>query len=165
MIYPINQSNTTFKGFYLSSKTKFSDSQKRVINDIQEKLKDRTNDDFLFEQGNTKDSVSLNKVFDMRELGVDTEEPVNVYSTKLYIGTYDEFTPFEYKDYKSVIKKNEKNLYAQFVLWGLGIAMILFSAKYLPKSETNPYNSKENTTILKKSISDTLKSVKDTIKF
>ena len=120
MVNAIN--NVNFKAIYTPRFTKFSDSQQRVYEDIQNKLKDkRTN--FLVESAEN-DSVNLSEIIGVKETGVGLDKKIS-YKRAIKIGRYDENCLFEMKDYKKYIKEQVNDLLGLLAFAGIFISGML----------------------------------------
>lgn len=100
MIKPINN-NINFKGFYSLKNTNFSESQKRVIENIKTTLGNKIdNGDYLVTPGAIKDSVELTHIVTGYKFhGNGLDETVSFHrGADKFIGTYNEEYPFKIED-------------------------------------------------------------------
>lgn len=160
--------NISFKAiYYESDKSMFSDSQKRVADDIEQKLATKAKkNNYLIERSGKK--VKLAQLFGV-EINPKNNEEIG-YVKSITVGKYDDSHPFILKDSDTVIPKYRKKLaltYFTAILTMLGA----FAASALIMVNGNKNNSVAQTekvvTIAKDSLQtlkqDSLKIAKDSL--
>ena len=122
MINNINSVN--FKGIVYGGHRDFSESQKKVANDIQTKLgKKAEKNDFLI-KALADDIVELSEVYNVKKVGTGINKEIQ-YSKVVYIGKYDEKHPFELEDYNYALKNKAKDFKAIMLLALVYVATFL----------------------------------------
>lgn len=126
---------TSFKRVYFIKEANFTESQLRVIEDINSKV-DKKSDYFVKPLAN--DVVELSEIYNAKEVGTGVDKRFT-YKDPLIIGRYDEKHPFELKDVKYAVKQS--NIHA----WAFSLACLGFIASILViplaqkcKPEPNP---------------------------
>ena len=84
---------TSFKRVYFTKEDNFTESQLRVIEDINSKV-DKKSDYFVKPLAN--DVVELSEIYEAKEVGTGVDKRFT-YKDPLIIGRYDEKHPFELK--------------------------------------------------------------------
>lgn len=95
---------TSFKAIYKPIGVEFSESQKKVIKDIENKV--NPNEDFYVEYGTKRDSVELSKLGGFTKDALKSEK--TGWQKQIYIGTYDENKLFPIEDLKTAEKEQKK---------------------------------------------------------
>ena len=118
-------SQTSFKGVYSPKGIRFSESQKKVIDDIKNKV--NPNEDFFVEYGVRDNSIELFKLEGRTRDALDAEK--TGWKKQLYIGTYSENCLFKQKDLEEVKKEQLKNnilgTFTGVVILGMMLTIIL----------------------------------------
>lgn len=112
---------TNFKAIYKPIGVEFSESQKKVIKDIENKV--NPNEDFYVEYGTKRDSVELSKLGGFTKDALDAEK--TGWKKKLYIGTYSENYLFNLEDIENVKREQRKKDIGGILTGVLIIGMML----------------------------------------
>ena len=160
-------SNINFKHVYTSRFTQLSESQNKVVEDIKSKLGTERSrkKDFLIKAKNN-DCVELSRVYCVENEGYGKHRHFS-YVKEVPIGTYSEEMPFEFEDYKKVMKKNRKNTLNTLVL-GFGLFGIVFGGLVASTTKKINTSTEKVMTIAKDSIQtlkkDSLQISKDSMR-
>ena len=161
MIQPIN--NISFKAIW-EKPHNYSIQQHRTIREIKAKIGERAlENDYMIEPGSREDKVLL---YQLKDLKTSNGTKLS-YSKKIYVGAYNEETPFGVKDLKEpdkYLNPQNYNKSAMLVMVALGVfAATLFAI--LPKKQINHTQEKSIEQITKPAIDSLQKIKKDTINF
>ena len=124
MIKAINSTN--FKSVIVPKYPKLSESQEKVLEDIRTKLGDKAEKKHFLITPLKDDVVELSQVYNVKNIGNGIDKKIQ-YSDSLLIGRYNEETPFEMKDLKTVQKEQLKSLLGVLAPTFLIISIILMS--------------------------------------
>lgn len=102
----LNINHMSFQAIHKPRDIKFSDSQKKVIKDIENKI--TPNMDLYVEPGAYKDAVELSKITNLTKDANKTKSNHIKQINLSYIGTYDEEHLFDLKDLTKNEKKNKR---------------------------------------------------------
>lgn len=153
-------SNINFKAVGLVKQSQFSESQRKVAEDIQKRLgKKGERYDFIIEPL-SNDIVELSEVYRVKEVGAGIDKCIQ-YSNPLLIGRYDENHPFEMKDYKQVHRDLDSRLFGMFTLAATFFAAVLLLAPLDRAKKDAVVKQPEKVVTVAK---DSLKTLKDTLK-
>lgn len=121
-----------FKSIIVPKYQTLSDSQEKVLKDIQTKLGDKAKKQHFLIKPLQNDIVELSKVRNVKNVGNGIDKKVQ-YSDELFIGKYDEEHPFKIKDLQDVQKEQFKGLLGVLAPTLLIIGIILMSSLGLKK--------------------------------
>ena len=124
MIKAINSTN--FKSVIVPKYPKLSESQEKVLEDIRTKLGDKAEKKHFLITPLKDDVVELSQVYNVKNIGNGIDKKIQ-YSDSLLIGRYNEETPFEMNDLKTVQKEQLKSLLGVLAPTFLIIGIILMS--------------------------------------
>ena len=124
MIKAINSTN--FKSVIVPKYPKLSESQEKVLEDIRTKLGDKAEKKHFLITPLKDDVVELSQVYNVKNIGNGIDKKIQ-YSDSLLIGRYNEETPFEMSDLKTVQKEQLKSLLGVLAPTFLIIGIILMS--------------------------------------
>ena len=124
MIKAINSTN--FKSVIVPKYPKLSETQEKVLEDIRIKLGDKAEKKHFLITPLKDDVVELSEVYNVKNIGNGIDKKIQ-YSDSLLIGRYNEETPFEMSDLKTVQKEQLKSLLGVLAPTFLIIGIILMS--------------------------------------
>ena len=119
-------SSTNFKSVIVPKYPKLSESQEKVLEDIRTKLGDKAEKKHFLITPLKDDVVELSQVYNVKNIGNGIDKKIQ-YSDSLLIGRYNEETPFEMNDLKTVQKEQLKSLLGVLAPTFLIIGIILMS--------------------------------------
>ena len=129
---------TNFKGVYSPRGVRFSESQKKVIDDIKNKV--NPNEDFFVEYGIRDNSIELSKLEGRVRDALDVEK--TGWKKQLYIGTYSENNLFNLEDIENVKREQRKRdiggILTGVVILGMMSTIILGYRKNAKTKDTIP---------------------------
>ena len=164
MVNAIN--NVNFKSVIITKYPPLSDSQEKVVRDIQTKLGDKAEKKHFLITPLKDDVVELSQVYNVKNTGSGIDKKVQ-YSDPLFIGRYNEEHPFEIDDLKTIQKEQLKSLLGVLAPTVLIIGIILISALGL-KKQPQEQSLEKITTMAKDSMQtlkqDTFQITKDSLK-
>ena len=131
-------SQTSFKGVYSPKGIRFSESQKKVIDDIKNKV--NPNEDFFVEYGVRDNSIELFKLEGRTRDALDAEK--TGWKKQLYIGTYSENHLFNLEDIENVKREQRKRdiggILTGVLILGMMSTIILGYRKIAKTKDTIP---------------------------
>lgn len=136
MIKSINSTN--FKSVIIPKYPKLSESQEKVVEDIRTKLGDQAEKKHFLITPLKDDVVEVSRVYNVKDIGNGIDKKIQ-YSDPLLIGRYNEETPFEIRDLKTVQKEQLISLLGVLAPTLLIIGTILmstFGLKKQPQEQT-----------------------------
>ena len=136
MIKAINSTN--FKSVIVPKYPKLSETQEKVLEDIRIKLGDKAEKKHFLITPLKDDVVELSEVYNVKNIGNGIDKKIQ-YSDSLLIGRYNEETPFEMSDLKTVQKEQLISLLGVLAPTLLIIGTILmstFGLKKQPQEQT-----------------------------
>ena len=159
---------TNFKGVYSPRGVRFSDSQKKVIDDIKNKV--NPNEDFFVEYGVRDNSIELFKLEGRTRDALDAEK--TGWKKQLYIGTYSENYLFNLEDIENVKREQRKRdiggILTGVLILGMMSTIILGYRKIAKTKDTIPVVKEQVVNPIKDSLQrvgkDTLDLTKQLIK-
>lgn len=151
MIDSVN--NINFKAIYTPKKSKLTNIQKDIIEDIKIKLGEQKDKDNFLVKPINNDKVKLSIVDNIKVQKQKSKEKI-VYTNIKYIGTYDKKNPFNIKDYKKVIKNEIETFFGAVALGLLGIVMLVGGF----------FHSINKNDAMKPQMENVIKNTKDSVK-
>ena len=158
MLQQIN--NINFKSIYYGGDSDFSESQKKVVDDIKIKLGKTVDDNNFLIKALNHDVVELSEIKDVKTVGTGIDKKIE-FSKGVFIGKYDEKHPFEREDYSSALKERARGFSALVVL-----ALIYFAAIFalMPWKKNNSEAVTQQAEKVVTTAKDSLQMVRDSLK-
>ena len=129
----INTTNT-FEGLYLTPNTKFSKTQKKIIQNIKNNLGSQINKKEFLIKPNKKNSVDLFRIIGLNKTNNIDSDTIN-YDKEHFIGNFDKKHPFKISHLRKAESKGYMhNLWklALITLTALGLSSYLILTPKLP---------------------------------